>query len=570
MTAPAPALQELAVSALAESPSNPRKTWGDLGELVDSIREKGVLQPILARPLPGPGGGAVTHEVVFGHRRLRAAKKAGLATIPAIVRSLDNRAALEAQVIENGQREDIHPLEEALGYQLLHEEHGYTVEELAAKVAKSKSYVYQRLQLCALVEPARKAFLAGKLAASVAHQLTRVPADLQPQALKEITQERDVWDEPDFALDGLGKLPDLVPDAERHEVKEFTNPGRVKEAPSAKEAIQILRLRYMLSLSAVPWELTDADLVPEAGACSTCPKRTGTQRELFPDVKSPDVCTDPSCFARKRATAMAQLRAKAEAAGRKILTGKEAEAVLTGRSHVDPDNQCWEDPRSRTYRALLGKRRLEEHAVLVEQKDGDLVERVPASVARQVLKKSRASSGASSNSAGNSYAAAERQREAKARLERRIRGRILEGVVAKVRKLERADLEMILGAAFSGLWHEHQDLLAKRWGVPERRGSYQALDERAQAFASTLKPAELAARLMEVALVKDATPSTYNTSKPAALLAAAKRHGVDAAAIRREETVAARQAAKEKAARKRKSAKKKVAKKSPRTKAAKK
>src|SRR4029077_2484737 len=99
-------------------------------------------------------------------RRWRAAKAAGLVEIPATVRVLDDEAVLEIQVIENLQRSDLHPLEEARGYQQLVEKHGHSVEEIAAKVHKSKGYVYGRLKLCALPEAAADLFLAGKLDAS--------------------------------------------------------------------------------------------------------------------------------------------------------------------------------------------------------------------------------------------------------------------------------------------------------------------------------------------------------------------------------------------------------------------
>jgi len=380
LTAAAPALQDLKLDVLVESPSNPRKTWGDLAELVASIREKGVLQPILARPLPGPREkGSATHEVVFGHRRLRAARKAGLATIPAIVRSLDDLAALEAQVIENGQREDIHPLEEALG--------------------------------------------------------------------------------------------------------------------------------------------------------------------------------------------MAKKRAEAEAAGRQVLTGKAAKAAIESRvKFVKPGDHCWEDPKGqRTWGKLLGKKGLEEHGVLAEGPDGDLVELVPAEAARaalkDVLKASGLSPARSRASSPSSIAASQRREQAKRDLERRVRGRILDEIVPRVKSLDREDMVLVLVSMFRRLWHDDYKVpLSKRWGLrtetekgtkafAARLDLDAALDRRLRRLAredlvdrpeaAPRLPAVLAARILEVALFTETHPLAHHTPKADALLEAAQRYGIDAAAIRREETAAA-------------------------------
>jgi ParB/RepB/Spo0J family partition protein len=130
------------------------------------------LQPLLARPL-GDGG----FELVFGHRRLRAAKLAGVASAPVMVRQLDDKEVLEEQIIENAQRDDIHPLEEAEGYERLHEQHGYSVDEIAAKVGKSRAFVYARMKLRALCPAAMEAFYGGKLTAATALYVARIPGE---------------------------------------------------------------------------------------------------------------------------------------------------------------------------------------------------------------------------------------------------------------------------------------------------------------------------------------------------------------------------------------------------------
>ena len=168
-------LQTIPLDQITENPFNPRKHFekGPLQELADSIKVHGVRQPVLVRPMPGKD--AKGFQLVVGARRLRASKLAGKTDIPAIVDpALDDRSALEIMVIENLQREDVHPLDEALGYQVLMESRclqcnvdaGFhkldcpkagepvpetSVEDIAAKVGRSIGYVYGRMKLLALV-----------------------------------------------------------------------------------------------------------------------------------------------------------------------------------------------------------------------------------------------------------------------------------------------------------------------------------------------------------------------------------------------------------------------------------
>lgn len=137
---------EIELQRLAPSPTNPRKTFADLDDLAASIREQGVMQPILVRlwpddyPTPEGRDDRPAYEIVAGERRYRAAQLAGLDSIPALVRPLNTRQVLEAQIVENLQRRDVTELEEAEGYQLMMRDHGYTADQLAEKVGKSRSY----------------------------------------------------------------------------------------------------------------------------------------------------------------------------------------------------------------------------------------------------------------------------------------------------------------------------------------------------------------------------------------------------------------------------------------------
>jgi ParB family chromosome partitioning protein len=138
------------LSAIEPDPKQPRSTMGDLDDLVSSIRDKGVLEPILVRPRPeGPedGPSGVLYRIISGERRYRAAQEAGLYEVPAIEMDLSDEEALEIALIENLQRKDLTPFEEAEGYRMLAGTHGYTHEEISEAVGKSRTVVTESLSL---------------------------------------------------------------------------------------------------------------------------------------------------------------------------------------------------------------------------------------------------------------------------------------------------------------------------------------------------------------------------------------------------------------------------------------
>ena len=169
----------LSIESIKESGSNPRRHFDEayLADLAASIREKGVLQPILVRK-NGKG-----YELVCGHRRLRAAKAAGLAEIPAMVRELTGQEVLEIQLIENLQRSDLHALEEAEGYRQLMATKNYDVARIAERIGRSVKYVYDRVKLLSLIKPAQKLFLEDRITAGHAIILARLKPDDQKRAI---------------------------------------------------------------------------------------------------------------------------------------------------------------------------------------------------------------------------------------------------------------------------------------------------------------------------------------------------------------------------------------------------
>jgi ParB family chromosome partitioning protein len=153
----------ISIDQLHPSGFNPRKDFDEteLAELADSIRSKGLLQPIIARPDAQRGG----YEIVAGERRWRAAQKAAMHTVPVIVRELSDLEAAEFALIENVQRTDLNPIEEATGYTELMEKFGYTQEQVSEVVGKGRSYLANMVRLLKLPQPVQDLLQAGKLTA---------------------------------------------------------------------------------------------------------------------------------------------------------------------------------------------------------------------------------------------------------------------------------------------------------------------------------------------------------------------------------------------------------------------
>lgn len=163
--------EAMPLEQLQRSPLNPRKRFGGIEELAQNIREIGILQPLVARPVGDH------YELVAGERRYRAAKLAGLETVPCTVRHLTDAQALEIMVIENNQREDVNALEEADGFSRLLKS-GYELERLAERLGRSKKYVYDRMKLLDLAAPAKELLSDGVLTAGHGILLARLkPAD---------------------------------------------------------------------------------------------------------------------------------------------------------------------------------------------------------------------------------------------------------------------------------------------------------------------------------------------------------------------------------------------------------
>ena len=268
--------REVSLSLLHESPTNPRRNFEEVGlrEMAETIKAKGVYSPLLVRPR------TQGFEIVFGARRFRASQLAEVTTVPVRIREMTDAEVIEAQLIENLQRRDVHPMEEAQGFRALLnlEEPTYTVEQIAAKMGKTPAYITTRLKLTDLAPIVVEAFYAEEIGVGHSLLLAKLQPEQQEQALPACFKE--------------------VYNGER-------KPTRI--------LLPVRNLQFwidtniVLALKEAPFDRKDAQLVPSAGSCVDCPKRTGHNKLLFSDIGGKlDSCTDPTCYQSKVATHVAK------------------------------------------------------------------------------------------------------------------------------------------------------------------------------------------------------------------------------------------------------------------------
>lgn len=284
---------DIQLSQIRESKLNPRTFYENLTEMADSIKRQGVISPITVREVEATAGSKEDrYEIVVGHRRFRASKLAGLQKIPAIKATLTDAEVLEIMCVENHHRDDIHPLDEGEGYKRLLAFDGYTHESIADKCATTIGFVYKRIQLTRLIAPLKEAYRARRFGLGHAAQLCRLPD------AKQVEVDKDgLWDEDRSFNQKSGKWE--------------TPPKAKRKVVDLRELVNLLDREFYLSLKGVPWSMNDAELLPAAGACDVCPKRTGANLHLFDDAGKGDRCLDGTCFAKKQA-AFVKLQAAAK------------------------------------------------------------------------------------------------------------------------------------------------------------------------------------------------------------------------------------------------------------------
>src|SRR3989344_5540988 len=359
----APADSTLSLSELVRSKTNRQIVEDEaLLDMAATMKVYGVLQPLLVPRLPAErlqdtfedeATKHATHEIIAGERRFMAARIAGLRRVPVHIVAAHNSNAVVMQLIENLHRADLNPLDEAHGIQLLVDAHSMTRAAVADALRKSLSHVMESLRLLKICPEAIAALKAGTLNRSVALLVAQRPT---PALQVEFTRK---------VLTGG---PDGGPLSYR----------------SAKDLAQ---RNYMTDLTQAPFALDNAQLLPQVGACTQCPKRTGANPELW-DKAGADVCTDTACFADKKEAHYDALKADAQAKGRKTITGREARELMPTEGATPKGYILLDKPKkggTEPMREVLGQEVPQGKVVLIETPTGGVVEAVPVRAAGEAL-----------------------------------------------------------------------------------------------------------------------------------------------------------------------------------------
>lgn len=477
-----------------------------LGELAASITALGVAQPIVVTPYklaPGlnPTGKEPKFVIVAGERRWLAAKLAKIATVPASIRELTPEQILEIQLVENLQREGLHEMEEAEGYSELMKLKGLNADQVGEKISKSRAYVFARLKLLDLCPEARKAFYAGEVQASVALLVARVPHhDTQRALLKEV-------------ING-----------------EYDN----GEPMTYREAVEHIAHKYQIDLKGAVFNIKDAFLLVGRGDCGACPKRSGNQKDLFTDIKNPNVCTDTKCYADKVAAHNAAKLASLKAAGTNIITGAAAKKIKPneyGRGlngYVDLDTQEYFNGKLRTLRAAMGKHIAADAIAVLECPH---TQRLVEIATPAVIAKARKAAGYKDRTSSNGPTAADKAAQTKQRIEIASRFALLRAIrkANQVRPLTHADTLLVAGWMWGSLGFDRQkrlvdDLMAEH-GVAKPQGHDYVRDHGDN--LNSLNGTQLAAFMLDMALVG----ACHQYGDDEDLIATAERLKIDHKAI---------------------------------------
>jgi ParB/RepB/Spo0J family partition protein len=326
-------VENIALDQIRPSKTNPRKHFDEayIAELGESIRQKGIIQPLRVRPdwcigksdeeIVGVNGNAPApqfFEIVAGECRYRGATVAKIDKAPVIVSLYSDKETLEIQLIENIQRADLTPIEEAEAYKRLIEM-GHTVETIHERTGKDRKTIYGKLKILRAPKLLLDALVKGAVGEAHCEIVGRIPApDMREKAAREILSPRIMVE----ATDHAGEWERL----------EGPMPIRLARVHVANH--------YMRSLAGAPFDLKDATLVAPiideelaerigGGACDDCPLRSGNSPLLQKgDIKRPDICMNPRCLTQKTEAHFARLQERAVAEGKKLLTADEAADIF--------------------------------------------------------------------------------------------------------------------------------------------------------------------------------------------------------------------------------------------------
>lgn len=500
-------IQEIPLGQIRESSTNPRRCFdeGKLRELAENIKLHGVLQAVLVRPAPDGTDG--TYELVAGARRFRASKLAGKNTILATVRELTDAECREIQLIENLQRADIHELDEGIGYRSLMEMKPdfYTVETIAAQVAKSPSYVKGRISLADLIPDAQTAFYEDKLTVTHALELARLQLVDQERALME-------------CFPGHRSTASILKD-------------RKAEAMTIRQLRAWIEREIHLDLKSAPFDVSDSNLLPAAGPCSGCPKRTGNNPLLFPEIRNKSLCTDPACY-RAKIEALIEIRVAPLVKERQKPVRISSAPYWQARSKFS--DTLYEGQYRRAERK--GECPRTQAAVIVDGREAGTILHVCAdencTIHRQF----------------SHYEISPQEREQHRKLalairvQKESRSRILQAVRQKLPPtLARADFEMVALDYFRRLGHDNHHRLFQVYGWEEKKtktswgGTSVDHEKLAEAQIQEMTTADLTRFLVTCALAPDLYCPGYSSaeilSKDANLMRAAARYKVNASKV---------------------------------------
>lgn len=346
---------QVPLKQIASSPTNPRKTFNEakLQELAASISESGVHQAVLLRPLPGSRvpetAKAVKYELVCGERRLRASVLAQQPTIPAMIRELTDGQVLEIQIVENLQRDDLTPLEEAEGYKSLHTSLGDRValsaDDIAKRIGKSRRYVYNRMKLLDTSPEVQDALRTGQIDASKCLELAK-----------------------------------LLRHSDQIKALRFATTLFNGETPSVRELTREINRTYLLRLADADFD-TKAEGLAGQPSCDVCDKRSDKgAADLFDTYEGPALCLDKECWQAKSGAKLQALRDAHQAKGEIYKTFEEAQeedlinwmgkddlAIRLGQVREDLP----EPHTDKTIKQLLGKHLQDMQVYAIEEQPGE-------------------------------------------------------------------------------------------------------------------------------------------------------------------------------------------------------
>lgn len=275
------AFRTIALKDIARPEDNTRRSIDRkrITELARSVKRHGVLQPILVSEIKTEKAGQPKYRIIAGERRYLASEEAGLKEIPAMVKAMSDEEELAAQIVENLQREELHPLDEANGFLRLKAEMKLDVRAISQRVGKDTRYVARRLALTDLIAEAAEDFRKDMITLAHALEICRLAPEIQTDALAACYEMRPAWEQNDEAG--------------------APSPDKTRPARHVRYLQEWITRNVHLNLRNAPFGLDDTRLREDGLTCLNCPQRSGFNKALFADIKDGDTCLNPPCFQAK-------------------------------------------------------------------------------------------------------------------------------------------------------------------------------------------------------------------------------------------------------------------------------